>query len=164
MNHYIIIRGPLGSGKSIMASKLQNILNAKLFAVDKILDENNLTTDTEDGYISQKSFLKVNEIISREANKFLEAGTTVIFDGNFYWQSQINDLIKRLLFPHIVFTLEAPLDICIQRDLHRDKTHGIDAVTAVYNKSTEFNYGIGVDTTQSIDKCLKKILSLLPRQ
>ncbi len=164
MSYYIIIRGPLGSGKSTISKKLHSLLNAKLFAVDRVLDEHDLTTDKEDGYISQKSFFKVNEIIVPEAKKFLESGVPVIFDGNFYWKSQIDDLISKLKFPYVVFTLLVPLEICIQRDMNRDKTHGKDAATVVYKKSTGFTYGIEIDGTQPIDKCIEEIVSRLPHE
>jgi tRNA uridine 5-carbamoylmethylation protein Kti12 len=122
-----------------------------------------LENDWEEGYISQKSFLKVNEIIEPEARRCLEMKKPVIFDGNFYWKSQIDNLIKRLPFPNVVITLKAPLDICIKRDMNRDKTHGEDAATAVYNKSTEFSHGIEIDATQSIETIIKEIVSKLPK-
>ncbi len=42
MSFYIIIRGPLGCGKSTIAKALSKKLNAKYFAIDKILEENNV--------------------------------------------------------------------------------------------------------------------------
>ncbi|MFA5412932.1 MAG: AAA family ATPase [Patescibacteria group bacterium] len=161
MSYYIIIRGPLGCGKSTIARKISEKLNAEYFEIDKILDENNLTEDKEDGYISQKSFTKANEIIAPKAKNFLEKDISVIFDGNFYWKSQIDDLIKRLKFSHYVFTLKAPLKVCIERDQSREKTHGKDAVKAVYKKSTEFDYGIIIDITKTADKVVEEIVSHL---
>jgi len=162
MSYYVIIRGPLGCGKTTIAERLSKILNAEYFAVDRVLDEHNLTKDREAGYISQKSFIKVNKIVVPKARRFLDRGIPVIFDGNFYWKSQIDDLIKRLNFPYYVFTLKAPLHVCIERDYKRSKTHVEDAVRAVYKKSTEFSYGTAVDITKSIDKSIKEILSYLP--
>jgi tRNA uridine 5-carbamoylmethylation protein Kti12 len=160
---YIIIRGPLGCGKSTISEKLSKIISAKYFAVDRILDDYNLTSDREDGYISQKSFKKANEIISNKAIKILK-NKSIIFDGNFYWKSQIDDLINRLDFPHFVFTLKAPIEICIDRDAKRNKTHGKDAAIVVHKKSTEFTYGIEIDVTKNIDECIKEILSYLPER
>ncbi len=141
------------------------MLNAKYFAVDRVLDEHNLTKDKEAGYISQKSFLKANEIIASEAKKVLERKTSVIFDGNFYWKSQIDDLIKRLDFLHFVFTLKAPLEVCIERDRKRNKTHGRDAAEAVYKKSTEFSYGVVIDTeNKSVKETIKDVISYLPKK
>ena len=84
MTYYIIIRGPLGCGKSTIAKKLSKILNAKYIAVDRVLDKHKLTGDKEDGYISQKSFIKANEITASKARKILDEDKIVIFDGNFY--------------------------------------------------------------------------------
>lgn len=159
--YYIIIRGPLGSGKSTISEKLSKIIGAKYFAIDRILDENNLD-EKEEGYISQNSFKKANEIACKEVIKVLKDGKPIIFDGNFYWKSQIDDLISKLGFPHYVFTLKAPIQVCIERDAKRDKTHGKDATMVVYSKSTEFTYGIEIDVTKNIEECLKEILSYLP--
>ncbi|MBI3334434.1 AAA family ATPase [Candidatus Pacearchaeota archaeon] len=163
MSFFIIIRGPLGCGKSIIAEKLSKILNAEYFSVDRVLDEHDLTKDKEVGYISQRSFIKTNKIISPDAKQILDSGKPVVFDGNFYWESQIDDLIKRLDFPHYVFTLKAPLEVCIARDIERGETHGADATRAVYKKSTEFDYGAVIDVNRPIDECVKDILSYLPK-
>lgn len=154
---FIIIRGPLGCGKSTIAKRLAEDLNAEYIPIDRVLDEHNLTKDKEAGYISQKSFIKANEIITPKAKRKLQSGVPVIFDGNFYWKSQIDDLIQRLDFPHFVFTLKAPLKVCIERDLQRGKTHGEDAARAVYKKATEFDYGIVVDITKTIGEAVKEI-------
>jgi len=164
MAYFILIRGSLGIGKSTIAKKLSKVLNAEYFAVDRILDEYDLTKEWEEGYISQKSFLKANEIIASKAKKFLDKGKPVIFDGNFYWKSQIDDLIKKLNYPKYVFTLKAPLGVCIERDSKRKKVHGKDAAEAVYKKSTEFDYGVIIDISKkSVDQAVKEILSYLPR-
>jgi adenylate kinase family enzyme len=162
MSYYIIIRGPLGCGKSTVAKKLSEKLKAEYFEIDRILDENNLTKDTEDGYISQKSFIKANEIAVSKAKNFLEKDKPVVFDGNFYWKSQLDDLIRRLEFPHYVFTLKAPIEVCMERDRNREKNHGEDAARVVYRKSTEFDYGIIIDVTRTLDKAIKEIFSHLP--
>lgn len=164
MSYYIIIRGPLGCGKTTISEKLAGIIKAKYFAVDRVLDEHNLTSDKEDGYISQKSFRKANEIIANEAIGVLQKGQPIIFDGNFYWKSQIDDLISRLDFPHYVFTLKAPVEVCIDRDSKREKTHGKDAAVVVHAKSTEFTYGIEIDVTKSLDECVEEIISYLPKR
>ncbi len=158
---FIIIRGPLGCGKSTIAQLLAKKLNAKYVAVDSILEKYNLTKDKEQGYISQKSFMKANTIISPKVEITLQSGIPIVFDGNFYWKSQIDDLIQRLDFPHFVFTLKAPLDVCLKRDRKRGKSYGEDAVRAVYNKSTEFDYGFIIDVTKQVDECVQEILLYL---
>ncbi|MFA4872581.1 MAG: AAA family ATPase [Patescibacteria group bacterium] len=159
MNYFIIIRGPLGCGKTTVAETLAKELNAKCFQVDNVLEAHNLTYDHEDGYISQKSFLKVNEIIAPQAKQALDDSMPVIFDGNFYWKSQIEDLIKRLVFPHYVFTLKAPVEICIARDAKRNPPHGEDAVRAVYNQTAKFDHGTVIDATRPLEKCIDEILT-----
>lgn len=163
MTYYIIIRGPLGCGKSTISEKLSKLLPAKYFAVDRVLEEHGLEDEWEADYISQKSFQKANEIITPPAQKILTSGQPVIFDGNFYWQSQIEDLISRLDFPHYVFTLKAPLEVCIERDKNRPKTHGEDAARAVFKKSTEFDYGIIINITKPLNECIDEIISYLPK-
>lgn len=156
--YYLIIRGPLGCGKSTISKELAKELNAEHIAVDRILDEHNLADDWEDGYISQKSFLKVNEIVSEKAKKLLNHNKPVIFDGNFYWKSCIDDLISRLNYPHYVFTLKAPLDVCIARDAKRNKPHGEEAAREVYRKSTSFKYGIAIETKgKSVEETVASI-------
>lgn len=161
---YIIIRGPLGCGKSTISKKLAKDLGAEYLAVDRILDEFDLTKDKEEGYISQKSFFKANEIIAKRAKKFLEKGKTVIFDGNFYWKSAIEDLISRLHYSHQVFTLRASVETCIARDEERGKTHGEAAARVVHKKSTSFEYGEIIDTeNKGIDETLREIKKKLNR-
>ena len=164
MSYFIIIRGPLGCGKSTIAEKLSKILNAKYIAIDRVLDEHDLTKDKEEGYVSQKSFLKANDLVISKAKELLNKGIPVIFDGNFYWKSQIEDLIQKLDYAYYVFTLKAPLEVCISRDVARGKTHGEDATRAVYKKSTEFEYGIVIDISGSLDKAIEEIVSHLPKQ
>ncbi|MBI5390444.1 ATP-binding protein [Candidatus Woesearchaeota archaeon] len=163
MTRYVIIRGPLGCGKSTIAKRLSKLLNARYVAVDRVLEVHKLIQDKEAGYISQQSFKKANEIIAPQAQKILEGGRTIIFDGNFYWKSQLKDLIRRLDSPHVVFTLKAPLKVCIARDAERRKTHGEDAARAVYAKSTEFTYGTVVDMNRPLKECIDDILSYLPK-
>ena len=93
----------------------------------------------------------------------MNKGISIVFDGNFYWKSQIEDLINRLNFPHYVFTLKAPLKVCIARDIERGKTHGEDAARAVYKKSTEFDYGTIIDINRPLEVCVKDILSYIPK-
>jgi shikimate kinase len=56
MSFWVIIRGPLGCGKSTISKELAKKINAKYFSIDKILKENNLENDREEGYISKKLY------------------------------------------------------------------------------------------------------------
>lgn len=131
------------------------------FSIDRVLDDHGLTDDKEDGYISQKSFKQANTLAIQEVESLLTQGTPVIFDGNFYWKSQVDDLLARLTYPHHVFTLKAPLEVCIERDSARDKTHGKDAARVVYAKSTEFEYGTVIDVTVPLKDSVEVIVSHL---
>lgn len=162
MSYYIILRGPLGCGKTTIANELAKKLNGTHIAIDDYIEKNKLYREKEEGYISQKSFIKVNKMAAPHAEKLLKKGKVVVFDGNFYWKSQIEDLIKRLKHPHYVFTLKAPLKVCIERDSKRKRTYGTGAATVVYNKVMSFEYGRSIDVTQSQDKVLKEIISYLP--
>jgi len=162
MSYYIIIRGPLGCGKSTISEQLSKEMGAKHYAVDKVLDDHDLTKDKEEGYISQKSFFKANEIIAKDAKRLLEKGEPIIFDGNFYWKSAIDDLVSRLNYKHYIFTLIASVETCINRDENRTKTHGKDAAFVVHKKSTSFRYGIEINTEEkTIDETLEEIKKYL---
>ena len=156
MSFYVIIRGPLGCGKSTISQRIAKKLKAEYISIDGILDEYDLTKSREDGYIAQKSFIKANEIITPKAKALLLKETPVVFDGNFYRRSQIDDLIKRLGFPHYIFTLKASLEVCIKRDSKRVKIYGEEAARAVYEKSTEFDYETVVDVNKPLNECVKE--------
>ena len=156
--HYIIIRGPLGIGKSTIAKELSRKLKAEYIAYDRIVDKHKLDKHLEEGYISQKSFLKTNKIAIKKA-KLVINKKPVIFDGNFYWKSTIDDLVNKLKYPHYIFTLKAPVKVCIERDSKRKKTYGRDATKVVHKKSTSFNYGIPINTNNKTKKeVIEKIL------
>ncbi len=166
-SYYVIIRGPLGIGKSTIAESLAKKLDAEYIAIDRIVDDPNLITrEIEEGYISQRSFLKANEIAVERIKNALAEGRPVIFDGNFYWKSAIQDLEKRLKdYEGFVFTLKAHLDVCIQRDANRNKAYGKDAAKAVYNKSVSFRYGITINTKdRSPDDIVSEIISYIQKR
>ncbi len=155
---YIILRGPLGVGKTTVAKKLSQALHGVCISIDDILDEYALTDDREDGYISQKSFLQANKIAVEKAQPYVKKNTLVIFEGNFYWKSQIDDLEHHLPFPHHVFTLHAPLNTCIERDQKRKPPHGKDAAEVIYKKVFSFDAGIPIDATKTLDDCVNNIV------
>jgi predicted kinase len=160
VSYYLIVRGPLGSGKSTVSERLARSLRAQYVSIDRILEESNLE-QWESGFISESSFLRANEIAARTARPQLDQGRPVIFDGNFYWRSQIADLVGRLDFPHHIFTLRASLEVCVDRDARRSPPHGRRATEEVYAKSTEFEAGIGIDATPPVDDVVKEILHWL---
>ncbi|MGA8709645.1 MAG: AAA family ATPase [Thermoplasmata archaeon] len=162
MVFYVVIRGPLGVGKSTVAESLAERIVAERISIDRILDEDGLE-EWDGGYISQKSFLRANARAIERARVFLDQDTPVIFDGNFYWKSQVEDLLIQLDYRHFVFTLKAPLSLCIERDSGRKPPHGREAAQEVYAKSTEFDYGITLDATRPVGVMVREIISNLPR-
>ena len=159
MNYFIIIRGPLGVGKTTVANELANALTAKYISIDDILDE--LKIESQDDYISETNFFRANKIALERAKYFLHENKPVIFDGNFYWESQVTDLVEKLDRRYYIFTLKAPLAVCIERDKRRIKPYGKEAVQAVYNKSTEFTIGTEIDATKSMNDIINDIKKLI---
>ena len=156
MSYYVIIRGSLGVGKTTVSESLANAIKAEVVSIDQFADEN------WDGG-SLGLFLKANKGAAAEARESLACDTPVVFDGCFYWKTQIEDLDKRLPFPHHVFTLKAPLPVCIARDSGRKIPFGVEAAKQVYRKVARFDYGISIDATRSISSLVREIRShLLP--
>jgi predicted kinase len=155
MSYFAIIRGPLGVGKSTVSTALAASLGAVVVSIDPLVEAG------WDGG-SLRLFLKANEVAASVGRKALVQGTPVVFDGCFYWKSQIRDLERRLPFPHRVFTLRAPLSLCIWRDRLRNAAFGAEAARQVYQKVTRFDYGATVDATLRVPSIVRQIRSHLP--
>jgi tRNA uridine 5-carbamoylmethylation protein Kti12 len=163
MSYYVIIRGPLGVGKTTVAKELAKRLKGEYISVDTILAESKLdkVPDGEDG-ISVKSFLKANEIAIPKAEAAMKKGKPVIFDGNFYYRKQMVNLVEKLGPNNFVFTLKAPLKTCVERDSVRKDKHGSQAAKVVYKLVTQFDYGTVVDLSKkSPEKAVEEIEEVL---
>jgi predicted kinase len=156
MSFFVVVRGPLGIGKSTVSKSLATKINAEYISIDQLLDDHGLWVS---GRLSE--FLRANDFAVERAHNFLERGVPVIFDGNFYWKTQLEDLLHRLEYRHFVFTLEAPLEVCAARDGGRASPHGATAARQVYAKSTRFEYGIGVDATRRVDLVVRELARYL---
>ena len=164
MSYYIIIRGPLGSGKSTISKKLAHILDAKHVHVDEVLEKHGLDKMPPDApCIPAENFIKANEIVLPEVKELLAGGKIVIFDACFYHKEVIEHLIQNLPFEHYIFTLKAPLELCVQRDSKRHKTHGEGAAVAVHSLVTQFDCGNIIDVSGSLEDTIKDIISYLPK-
>jgi predicted kinase len=161
MTYCIIIRGPLGIGKSTIAKKLARQLGAKYISIDNVLAKHKLDkVGKHEKYIPARNFIKAQEIILPEVKENLSRGRKIIFDACFYHKGQIEHLIKNLQIKCYVFTLKATLQTCIGRDSKRKKTYGKDAATAVYKAVTKFNYGTIIDTEgKTSDDVVREIKS-----
>ena len=160
MSFYVILRGPLGSGKTTLAERLVQRLNGRVVSIDRLLEAHDLE-QWEDDYISERSFLQANGFAIAEAEPWLRRRTPVVFDGNFYWRSVIDDLLQRLPYPHAVLTLRLPLAVCVGRDAGRTPSLGAEATRDVYRKVTSFDYGVPIEASGSVDETLDRILSTL---
>ncbi|PJA47455.1 hypothetical protein CO172_01340 [Candidatus Uhrbacteria bacterium CG_4_9_14_3_um_filter_36_7] len=142
----IIIRGPLGVGKSTIAKAVAEKIGGIYISVDEILDQNGLDKVVEGAGIPLSNFLKANEIIWKEAKHAHNDGKSVVVDGNFYHREQIDQLVHFLGKDVIVFTLKASVEVCIARDAARSKPYGEDATRAVHMFVSAFDYGTIIDT------------------
>src|SRR3989338_1286130 len=163
MSYLIIIRGPLGCGKSTVAKKLSGILHAEYISIDDVLEKHGLDkSDPDKRSIPLKNFIKANEIALPKIKGEIKKGTPVIVDANFYHKEAVEHLLRSLPSPHFVFTLKAPIDVCIERDKKRKKPLGEASTRAIYQLVSRFDYGTNIDASKSLDETVQKILSFLP--
>ncbi|MGA9840492.1 MAG: AAA family ATPase [Thermoplasmata archaeon] len=153
---FVILRGPLGVGKSTVAAALADGIGGELISIDRILEDQDLW---ESGALPE--FLRANDFAIAEGRRFLENGRPVVFDGNFYWQPQIWDLTGRLAYRHFIFTLKAPLPVCIDRDRLRSLSHGAEAAREVFAKTTQFDAGTDIDATRPVADVVEEVRSHL---
>ncbi|RJQ15487.1 hypothetical protein C4573_04995 [Candidatus Woesearchaeota archaeon] len=160
MNHVIILRGPLGVGKSTIAKKLASVLKAKHIDVDKLLEKYQLDKPQKgEPCIPLKNFIVVQKKILPILEKRLKK--TIIIDGCFYHKKQIEHLKKNISKIN-VFTLKAPLKTCIARDSRRRKSYGKDAAKAVHTLVSAFDYGFVIETDKrTVQQTVKEILKEL---
>ena len=161
MGYYIIIRGPLGCGKTTIAKALAARLSAEYVSMDEVIDTHGLDVDKEAGFISQNSFKRANAFIYDIAKPLLDAKKPIVIDGNFYWQSQIDDLTQKLIYPHAIFTLDVPFEVCVERDKKRENSLGSDATKVVYEKTMSVDAGRKIDATQDLEKIVTEIIDVL---
>ncbi len=145
MSYCIIIRGPLGVGKTTVAKTLAERLAAHYISIDGVLASHDL--DKSDGEcIPVENFVCANKLVLPQVQTALTAGQVVVFDGNFYHQGQLTHLEQQVDVPVYGFTLQAPLSVCVERDSQRPRVYGVGAATAVYNLVSRVDYGINIDT------------------
>lgn len=149
----IIIRGPLGVGKSTVAKALAEELYGNYISVDDVLDEHHLADG--DG-IPVENFIIANNFI---AEKIKESNSPTIIDGNFYYQEQIDDLIKKLPEAPSIFTITAPIETCLERDASRTKSYGENAARFVYDMVASVKIGTEIQSENTTkDQVVETIL------
>ncbi len=158
---YVILRGPLGAGKTTISKGLAKVCNAHNISIDDILYKFNLE-EWGEVYILESSFLKANEIAASESLKQLKKGVPVIIDGNFYYKSAILSL-ERLLkeFKGVVITLSVSIEECIRRDASRNVVLGEEATRLAFQKTTEFCFGEEVNADKNMREVLDSVVRLV---
>jgi predicted kinase len=169
--YFIVVRGPLGVGKSTVSRELARRLAADHLSIDKILEEEGIE-EWDDDRISLASFLAANRFAARGAAGSLREGRVAIVDGCFYWKEQLDDLVARVPGQPYVFSLEAPLSVCIARDRTRPlpprdrepqggDQQGPDAARAVHRLVAEVRVGISIDARGTVGSVVRRILKAL---
>ena len=158
MKKLIIIRGPLGVGKTTVSQILSQNLHLEYLSLDQIIDDNKLVSANSDG-IPLESYLKANQIIFDLAKK---SKNSFIIDGCFYCQEQINDLLMKFDNNVEIFTLTSNVDKCIERDSKREKVYGEDSARYVHMVTTKIHAGHEIDNTdltaeETVEKIMEKI-------
>ncbi len=158
---YVIVRGPLGAGKTTVSKELSRRYNAIHISIEEILEKFNLE-EWEHDHISETSFLSANEIAVKEAKEYLYSGKPVIFDGDFYFRQVVVGLTNGLSkFRRVVITLTLPLVECIRRDASRSLVLGEEGTRMVYKKSTEFRIGTEVNASKSLNEVVASISGII---
>ncbi len=151
---HIIIRGPLGVGKSTIARKLSEALNYTYVSLDQVIDDNKLVPPGVEG-VPLESFLDANELLLQYSQ---ESTQPLIIDGCFYYQEQLDDLVSKLNGRVTIFTLSCSVEECIDRDSKRDKVYGEDAARFVHMMTSGVKAGLEIDTSKlSADETLAEI-------
>ena len=167
MPYFIILRGALGCGKTTIAKELkrklaENQQDAEIIHIDDVLKQHKLDVVSEElGCIPPENFVKAQDIILPQVKNALKQGKIVIFDACFYHKEAIEHLTSSLPFPNYIFTLKAPIDVCISRDKNRSHTYGEGAAHAVYNLVNRFDYGVNIDISGTVEEAVEEITSSL---
>jgi len=156
VSFFVIIRGPLGAGTTTVAHSLADEVGAEVVCIDPILE----SWEWDGG--SESLFLRANVVAAQKGRVILGRGIPVIFDGNFYWRSVIDDLVARLPFDHRVFTLKVPLQVCIERDRARSHSYGEEGAREVFEKVARFDYGVSIDAAGNVPSVVSAIRAQLP--
>jgi len=163
MSYSVIIRGPMAVGKTTVAKQLAILLRGEYVSVDQVLAEHKLDqVPPGSESIPVDRFLAANDLIIPKALESLEHNMPVIFDAAFYHREVIDDLVQSLPYQHFIFTLKAPVEICIERDKKRKQPYGQEAVQAVHSLVSRFDAGIIIDASQQEIEVVEDILEQLP--
>lgn len=153
----IIVRGPLGVGKTTVAHAVARRLHARYVSIDRILDDHRLIRWRR-GRIALVSFRRANSVALRDVERASARSRPVVIDGNFYYIGQIRDLVCRAPVPPRFFDLQAPLALCIARDAARLRSYGPEATRTVYRLNARYTFGETIDAARPLHWIVDEIL------
>ena len=154
----IIIAGSLGAGKTTISKKVAQRLNGQYLSVDQVLASHGLDQITEgSNAIPLPNFIRANRLVQPAILAAIAANQSAVVDGCFYHRVALDDLLQSVPPPHAVFTLRAPLAVCVARDRKRRKPLGEEAARAVYRLTSKFSFGTVLDATEPIDQNVERI-------
>lgn len=145
MKKIIILRGPAGAGKTTISRILQKKLNAVIVNYDKELWKRNLNYVKKEKCVPEENFFTVNKEIIKKINDNIITGNYIVIEQNFYHKTCLLDLSENIKGEVFIFTLEADVEECIERDKKR-KGIGEEAVRDVHRMTSSFKHGIKIDT------------------
>lgn len=163
--YLVVIRGPLGVGKSTISKEIAERLNASYISIDQVLEDNGLdNVSKKEGCIPAMNFIEANEIALPTITESLRRGQKVIVDGNFYHMEALTQLLEKANnYDTYIFTLKCLLEVCIQRDSQRTNPHGSGAAAAVHKLVSRFDSGICIQTEdQDLETTVNEVMSHLP--
>jgi predicted kinase len=163
MGYYVLIRGPAGVGKSTISTLLASEIGAQAIHFDKVLEELGIDEVVDNKWIPLDRFLKADDVALPRARRELESGRNLVMDGNFYHKEQIDDIVSKLEFPHVAFTLKAGLSECVKRDKARKNALGEQNIEAVFRLVSAFDYGNVIKTDDKTpEEVVEEIVRVLP--
>lgn len=161
-NKVIIIRGPLGVGKSTISMQLATMLSGLHIPLDDVVDRLGLDRVPPDAEcIPAENFLTALKNVLPQIEQAMAQGKSAIVDACFYHQEMIVFLENHFPGKTVIVTLDSPIDVCIARDRGRSKSYGEDAARAVHSLVSRFSAGIRIDATQPKEATIAKIIALL---
>ncbi len=156
----IIITGPLGVGKTTIAKAVSQRLHGRYISLDEVLHEQRLDQLAEGSYcIPLKNFLKANQRLRSLLRSEASENNATIVDGCFYHREAYDDLLSSFSPPQATFTLQAPIDVCIERDRLRKNPLGEEAARAVYYLTSKLVLGEILDVRRSEGEIVEHILA-----
>jgi predicted kinase len=158
VSFFAVLRGPLGAGKTTVARALATAIGGTYVSIDALLERH----EWDGG--SEALFLRTNEDAAAAARSSLGRGVPAVFDGNFYWPRTIDDLARRLPYPHVVYSLRVPLAVCIDRDRGRPVAYGAEATREVYEKVQPIHGEVPVDGVRPVVEVVATMRTDLDRR